>query len=216
MRAAVPPTRGGAEAVAGAVAKQRTEFLCKILFRTLSSVIPSPLAWRRARSMNLPRKISLETPDSSWYVPKINGGAVFVMAMRRKRLVLSMLALCLVGAAGIEYMRSRLQASIVLLAESEISEVELSFDRYRSLETFAGQPTGERMFAWDGVLAEGPQLRMTWRGPDGRQHKVEERVLQQSYEPRCIHIIRLNAEAEPILVRQFYDGSPAFVDTACR
>lgn len=138
------------------------------------------------------------------------------MAIKRKRLVLTVLTLCLLGAVGIEYMRSRLRASIVLLAESDISEVELTFDRYRWLETFAVRPSSPRMFAWDGVLGEGPQLRLTWRGPDGRQHTVEERVLQESYEPRCIHIIRLNAAAEAIMVDRSYGDRPLFVDTLCR
>jgi len=138
------------------------------------------------------------------------------MVFRRRRWIVTLLALGIVGATGIEFMRSRLRASIVLLAESDISEVELSFDRYRWLEKFEVRPSSPRMFAWDGVLSPGPQLQMTWRGPDGRQHRVEETVLQQSYEPRCIHIIRLNAAAEAIMVNRSYGGRSLFVDTLCR
>lgn len=138
------------------------------------------------------------------------------MAVRRKRWIVTLLALGILGAGGIEFMHSRLRASIVLLAESDVSEVELSFDHYRWLETFAVRPSSPRMFAWDGVVSPGPRLRMTWRGPDGRQHRVEETVLQQSYEPRCIHIVRLNAAAEAIMVDERYGGLPAFVDTLCR
>ena len=92
----------------------------------------------------------------------------------------------------------------------------MEFDRYRWLEKFEVRPFSPRMFAWEGVLAEGPRLRMSWHGPDGRQHVLEERVLQQSYEPRCIHTIRLNTAAEAVIAHEFYDGSPRFVDSACR
>ena len=76
------------------------------------------------------------------------------------------------GAGGSYFLFAGLPATIVLLSEVEISDVELSFDRYRWLETFEPRPSGERVFAWDGVVMVGPRLRMTWRGPDGRQHVV--------------------------------------------
>ncbi len=136
--------------------------------------------------------------------------------LRRRPWLTAFAALCLTAFAAIYVMTPHLRASIVLLTEAEIADVELSFDRYRWLQQFEARPSGERFYAWDGVVLPGPRLRLTWRGPDGRQHLVNHRVLQQSYEPRCIHVIRLNSAAEAIAVGQRYDGSPSFVDTVCR
>lgn len=89
------------------------------------------------------------------------------------------------------------RVTIVLLTETPLSEVRLALD---------GQPMApgiehfeaSRMFVWDGLLTvRNPLIHLTWRMPDGAMRALGQE-LPQKYATRCIHVIRLGSDGNPL------------------
>jgi hypothetical protein len=136
-----------------------------------------------------------------------------------KKSALAFLILGLVVVAASYALLPTYAASFVLVSEAEISEAGLNFERQPVTQAFQSRAF-DRLFAWDTVLAPGirprPFVEVTWRGPDGRRHAVRQVVVHEDDAPRCIHVLRLDATAEPAPAGLLPNGAPLLIESLCR
>ena len=143
---------------------------------------------------------------------------------RFDRFTKASVAILLLGiVAALVKMRffSDYEATFVIVSEAEISEVRLEYQGRPANRAFFSFPA-DRSFAWDTTLAPGarprPFVEVTWRGADGRRHRVNEIAVHEDYDaPRCVHILRVDAAGDPVPTgRLHYGGTPALLDSRCR
>jgi len=112
------------------------------------------------------------------------------------------------------------QATFVIVSDAEISEVQLEYEGRPVNRAFFSFPV-DRVFAWDTTLAPGarprPFVEVTWRGPDGRRHRVYEIAVHEDLEaPRCVHILRVDAAGNPVPTGRMNGSHPDLVESLCR
>lgn len=112
------------------------------------------------------------------------------------------------------------QATFVIVSEAEISEVRLEYQGRPVNRAFFSFPV-DRMFAWDTTLAPGarpfPFVEVTWRGADGRRHRVYEIAVHEELDaPRCVHLLRVDAAGYPVPTGRLNGGHPDLIESLCR
>jgi hypothetical protein len=132
---------------------------------------------------------------------------------------LALFALGLGSFAALNVFLPTYAASFVVVSEIEISDVGLSLERQPVTRATRHRPL-DHLFAWDTTVARGtrpdPVVEITWRGPDGRQRLVRERVHHDNDAPRCIHVLRLDSAADPVAVGEHFTGAARLIDSRCR
>jgi hypothetical protein len=132
--------------------------------------------------------------------------------------------LVLIGALAVllteawRQLGSPYQATVVLLSAEPISEVRIRIDKDPHIRSFEQRPHSDVFHAWDVTLiGPGPDMELSWVGPDGRRHSHVERLFHTDYTPRCVHIVRIDALGDIMRIGNLgYSTLPRMIEAVCR
>ncbi|NGM23938.1 hypothetical protein G3576_28285 [Roseomonas stagni] len=110
-------------------------------------------------------------------------------------------------------------ATIVVVSEVPLSDVNLSAENRPSVARFQGRPE-DALHVFEHRLARGarPESRIWigWRSPDGRQWTLEQRIYHEGKEARCVHVLRVDVLGVPVQVGSYHGGLPHYRRSACQ
>jgi hypothetical protein len=126
-------------------------------------------------------------------------------------------------AIGLAFAYVRLSATfpatIVILSDVEISDAGIVLGGNPPVQRLGMARSRSRFIAWDVDLADGSgmfsPIILSWKGPDGLARRLEAELVHPDKLPRCVHVLRLDANADPM--RIFPPGQPDDrINAACR
>lgn len=108
-------------------------------------------------------------------------------------------------------------ASLVVVSEAPITDVEVVFDGRAAPQPFT-QFGPARLHAWDNLHARTtrPHLIIGWTGPDGQRRVLQQTMLHEPDEPRCVYLLQIDAAGRPSPVGSRPSVTERPIDDLCR